>query len=368
MDNNELNPEIEDQARKLCQQISVSHNLDEEIQQELYTHVEDKLLGYLNGEVPVTQDDALILVREHFGDPGTIKSLMHDVHIEEVTLSQARRRAAALIMTMLFALGLGVLMNAMTLGLHYFRFVRMTGAEVAQAESDLRILYGLGEMNAFVSMTIYIVPSVVAILGPWIFLYRWKRDGGTLRERWFYRWNGAKLTVAIIAIFALDAVIPYFTPTWLYFNSQAAAYTFMTTLFLLSAAQCYMWIWWCDSAPRTKRNVLNSALLWLLYKVVVVVVPQANGTIVAHDPGLVDFYHQPPAHLISLYSRPFLDTPFFTQVAWRMPPLTSWPSVIPSITVSVVASLIAYTAYRLYRSRRDRNLRLASAEHFDDLD
>jgi len=94
-----LNPETQEQMRALCKKISVAHDLDAEIQDELYGHMEDKLLAYLNGEEPVTEEDAFILVREHFGDPAVLKGLLQDVHAYEVHVSLARRLAAAAIVT-----------------------------------------------------------------------------------------------------------------------------------------------------------------------------------------------------------------------------------------------------------------------------
>ena len=90
-----LRPKTQDQVRTLCRKISVAHDLDPEIQDELYGHMEDKLLAYLNGEEPVTEDDAFILVREHFGDPAVLKGLLQDVHAHEVHVNLARRLAAA---------------------------------------------------------------------------------------------------------------------------------------------------------------------------------------------------------------------------------------------------------------------------------
>jgi hypothetical protein len=68
------------QARELARQLSVSHDLDPEIQEELYGHIEDKLLAYMNGDEALTEDDALILVREHFGDTKLVTGMLGAVH------------------------------------------------------------------------------------------------------------------------------------------------------------------------------------------------------------------------------------------------------------------------------------------------
>jgi len=75
-----LNQKTAEKIRTLCSRISVANNLDQEIQEELYSHLEEKLLAYLCGKEKITEDDAFILVREHFGDPANLKGLLKEVH------------------------------------------------------------------------------------------------------------------------------------------------------------------------------------------------------------------------------------------------------------------------------------------------
>lgn len=58
--------------RALCRELSARHVLDDEAREELCGHMEEKLLGYLSGQVKVTEEDAIFLVRAHFGDAGEI--------------------------------------------------------------------------------------------------------------------------------------------------------------------------------------------------------------------------------------------------------------------------------------------------------
>ena len=86
-----ISPETTESIRALCRQISVAHDLDDEIQRELFTHMEDKLLGYLSGEEKVTEKDAFILMREHFGDPVVIRELLRETHAIEVRVGFWRK-------------------------------------------------------------------------------------------------------------------------------------------------------------------------------------------------------------------------------------------------------------------------------------
>ncbi len=94
-----LSHEAGTRIRALCRQISVAHNLDEEIQAELRAHMEDKLLGYISGEERVTEADALILVREHFGDPKYLQRMLRETHGQAVTLNPLQKMGVIAVLT-----------------------------------------------------------------------------------------------------------------------------------------------------------------------------------------------------------------------------------------------------------------------------
>ena len=75
-----ISPEMSEKIQRFCRTISVTYNLDEDIQEELYGHIEDKMLGYLCGDEPLTEDDAFVLVRERFGDSASVRELLKSVH------------------------------------------------------------------------------------------------------------------------------------------------------------------------------------------------------------------------------------------------------------------------------------------------
>src|SRR5690348_11709889 len=54
--------------RSLCKELAEKRGLSDEVREELCGHMEDKLVGYLKGEERVSVEDALVLVRAHFGD------------------------------------------------------------------------------------------------------------------------------------------------------------------------------------------------------------------------------------------------------------------------------------------------------------
>jgi hypothetical protein len=62
--------------RSLCHELAARYRLDDDTRDELCGHLEDKLAGYLSGEVKTTEDDALALVRAHFGDAEQVARLL----------------------------------------------------------------------------------------------------------------------------------------------------------------------------------------------------------------------------------------------------------------------------------------------------
>ncbi len=92
-----LLPETLEQIQQIAGHIQVANQLDPEIQAELRGHMEDKVAAYLSGQEQVTEGDALLLARVHFGDPAIIKSLFQGVHHREYSVSLARRLAAAFV-------------------------------------------------------------------------------------------------------------------------------------------------------------------------------------------------------------------------------------------------------------------------------
>ena len=85
--NSNIESDPQQKARELARQITVAHDLDPEIQEELYGHIEDKLLAYKSGEERISDEDAFILVREHLGDAKVLASMFAEVHEEAASLT-----------------------------------------------------------------------------------------------------------------------------------------------------------------------------------------------------------------------------------------------------------------------------------------
>ena len=239
----EIGPDTNEKMRALCKKISVAHDLDAEIQEELYSHIEDKLLAYLNGEETLTEEDAFILVREHFGDPSALKGLLQDVHPFEAQATLARRLAAAMIVT-----------SGVT--------VASTYAAVAAYEIEIWQLHNLN----------YDLVPVLTAAGcavfPWLLLLHWQRRLDTGHRPWFLTWHPAYLVCAI-------AVLSVVSPPVV---SGMRLYSTVETFFPLNiwplilavmvaspVLNCMAWLWWCDRPPRKAGALASVASVWIVW-------------------------------------------------------------------------------------------------------
>jgi hypothetical protein len=88
-----LSSEASAKLRALCGRITEACELGDDIREELFGHLEDKLLAYLSGEEKLSEQDALILVREHFGDAENLRRLLRKVHAPKRCIMYAGRFA-----------------------------------------------------------------------------------------------------------------------------------------------------------------------------------------------------------------------------------------------------------------------------------
>ena len=239
----------------LCRKISVAHDLDPEIQKELYGHMEDKLLAYVSGEEQVTEDDAFMLVREHFGDPAVLKGLLQDVHAYEAHVSLARRLAAA---------------AAATLGA-MFAFVVLFSL-VSAVSGLVAALNGVGPPPAMVSPSGLPTGYAVARGSPlgllvwalrdfgrpilmWLILLRWQRALKAGKRPWFLRWHPGAIAAALIGAFLMMKLLPGVTTVDLLLTWPPRWYYILRLYMAGPVLHCFVWLWWCDRPPRRVRTL-----------------------------------------------------------------------------------------------------------------
>jgi uncharacterized membrane protein YozB (DUF420 family) len=244
-----LSAEAEKRIRALCRKISVAHNLDEEIQAELYSHMEDKLFGYLSGEEKLTEEDAFILVREHFGDPAVIKGMFQEAHSLQSTTSLARRLGA--VATASLGISCVVQLLVMFCGMYL------------SAREEMR--KPVTEIIPVLDMVFMALPFLLL----WSVLLVWKKGIDRGRKMWFYR-VGRNVFLLYMLIFLLFFLLEYS----LFFgrSSHNGNWDLLQHYFIPLLLQCPLWLWWCDRSPRQYRALLAGALAWAGYCILIGVI------------------------------------------------------------------------------------------------
>jgi hypothetical protein len=289
MDNESLNPKIEAQAQKLCREISVAHDLDEEIQEELLGHVEDKLLAYLGGNVPLSVDDAFLLTKNHFGDTALIKSLFHDVHTLEVTLSLGRRLGAAAIVALACSIVAKIGLGCAAILFTYLHVQGMPFQDV-QALTESSSLLNVFDVHIqpIVGFAILIGWAAVTCLVPLSFFRRWKKALAIGKKPWFYTGRSTAIGLAILVLVCVYASVPSvpsnFSP---FYQTKALLASFLFIAWGFTLGQCVSWVWWCDNAPRSMRNSIFAAGGWSMVSALATAMPfyaVSFGGFAAFDP------------------------------------------------------------------------------------
>ncbi len=253
-----LSPETQNGIRALCGEIAVAHELDSELREELCGHIEDKTIGYLSGEEAVSEPDALLLAREHFGDRARLKAMLSEVHRAEHSASFWRRMAAGLVVMLGLFQALILLRDVPVWLGHYLGLDSV-------------------EPGFPTFLTTFLVAAVLPLLMWWI-LARWKAALRRGEEPWFIRWRPAALVVCVagaLASFPLVAIVatlskglvqaqtglPSHGADWpLPYNAALWAVVLGGFVVLMPA----LWMWWCDERPRSPGAMRSAVLVWSL--------------------------------------------------------------------------------------------------------
>jgi hypothetical protein len=243
MDKLHITDAAQQHIRELCNKISIAHELDEDIQRELRGHMEDKLLVYLSGEEHITEEDAFVLVREHFGYAETIKSLFHDVYPRATRESVGRRIAAATLATLFIYFATRCVFQILQVGTFY--------------------LGGFWNLDNDSNYTKYWIVwtslnGIVQILGAILLctlFFRWERKSRTGSAQWFTLRSPRTLCAMIAAAVLVERVVPRISeavvPSGKLLLSNEALIAVMRVEGILgnllpSLAVVVAWLWWCD--------------------------------------------------------------------------------------------------------------------------
>lgn len=331
--------ELSEQTRKRiaehCRRIAVAQSLDEEIQRELAGHMEDKILGYLSGAERLSEEDAFVITRERFGDPALIKGLLGGVHAAPAAASLRRR-----------ALALGLMLNLYTLLASDLNAMILFAFNSHHTSPQLQFaMYG------------YLHPFLMTTLSAafyWALFQRlkgWKGELAQGRRPWALRWPAWVAALALLATFCLRSPVTMLTDIQrlrlasantmiidAHYNLKPWVYLIVLAgLVALMVALAVLWLWWCDSAPRRPRAMLQATLWFVAY---VFVGMQADNLI---TPMSTDVFNQQGLIL-------------FREHHWTYYiPAFTWANHRHDIILLIVATLLALFGLWIYEWAREKD-------------
>jgi hypothetical protein len=253
-------PEVQQRLRALCAQMAVAQRLDDEVQRELYAHMEDKLLAYLNGEETMTEEDALILVREHFGDPIVVKGLLQAAH-PIAAGSRFLRRVTAIVCTAVVCLFLsGLLVKAV---LPY----------VPNITTD-----PVGAL--FMYMALPPLLNLPALYLLWVTLRFWQGQIDRGRPVWFMDYPAPLLAFLAVGVFLIGLAfgaghVLAIPPAMPRFTVNPGNYALVLQL-IYTVCSGLVWLWWCDRPPRLRASLLAACGFWAVFEFLLTVPSQAQ--------------------------------------------------------------------------------------------
>jgi len=254
----QLAPETQQQLRAMCAQMATAQRLEDDIHRELYGHMEDKLLAYLNGEETMTEHDALILVREHFGNPAIIKGLLHCVHPVAAGNHFLRRVVAVICAETIFMFLTGIFITAL------FLYVPVMAPDAVGA--------------LFLYAALPALCRLPAAYLTWVTLrfWQWRLDSG--QSAWFLEYPAWVMACIGVGITAAGLVLPIghasdptvVPPVDLQWHPEA--YTLLLSI-LFAFCMSLIWIWWCDRPPRLKASILAACGFWAAFELMATLPP-----------------------------------------------------------------------------------------------
>lgn len=308
-----LSPETAEKIRALCRKISVAHNIDEEIQQELYSHMEDKFLGYLRGEEKLTEEDAFILVREHFGKPEHIRAMLEEVHVTEISISFIRKIGVVWAATLVTGIFMAIYNLTLTLLLH----IPSHGESLTRPAEPSSVLF----------LSLYVFGAL--LLGSILVFWRKRMKQG--KALWFQKARPLSFITLLLALFLIDTAISFVNVNdWLRLHQQSLSaiqvqsiktggkpmdiaykelkavpapeilmdlrkfllpyqefWAWSALVFLIFS--CGIWLWWCDVSSRRFLFLLFTVAAWVFSNSVLLLQPihmlafdESTGQLISH--------------------------------------------------------------------------------------
>jgi len=313
-----LSPSVQAQIRELAEEIAGAEALSEELRQELAGHIEDKLLGYMRGEETVSEADAFLLAREHFGDR---QDLRESLGVERPSAYTQRyvvffgglvllvNFVAVLFMTyyllwpwLAYLVAVVLLSPLVWMGLRLLedlrtaepgRPLRMSYLLLRRVLSLVLLLhllsvaqgvaagfwFWLGVEEVFLSTFLVAVLLFLSLLLVWRLLVRWKAAEQRSSSAWFLRWEPRHFLWACLGILVMDVLLHHYN-AWIFgyphevpeVGTAGLGYPALFALLFLALLTFALYpvlcgalcVWWCGVADADGRRVAQVVLVFSL--------------------------------------------------------------------------------------------------------
>jgi hypothetical protein len=286
---NPLSEKTAAEIESLSRKISVAQELDGEIQAELRGHIEDKVRGYASGKIKVSEADAMLLAKAHFGNAAVIKGMFQGVHTKAHAVSLVRRLVAVFVMTVWVWT---IMTNVDTLWDGWFAF------------------YGAKEVKSNhipISRLPDVAVKFVLILASITILWRVLAYGRARANRghrlWFENWSPMTLGLILAGsvLYSMDlshlcieqfrVFIENIDPQAIF--QPSLIWTILVrwifpSLFFIAIG--LLWIWSCDHTPRRWQTIVAGGIAWLIaYQVLLTARFSAGNVVFIDDPTIRHF-------------------------------------------------------------------------------
>lgn len=268
-----LSPQITGEINSFLRQISVAHGFDEEIREELHCHIEDKLIGYVKGNIKITEEEAWILVKEHFGNPAVLKNLYLEVEAKAMYMSFFRRIGAAFVVCMWLMFIAPPLLNAL------FTIISNTFLLNNPLNYFTTIIYCAGLS----------VPVVLPVILMFYIFFYWRKKMNNNEATWFETIKGKNFIKLIIVSFIVTItvkmlfenenfrLIPWHKVTFAdsvienFFNFYGVKYIYIYLYGIIPPlVSCLAWLWWCDNPPKRFLMVFYGFITWMAAQILII--------------------------------------------------------------------------------------------------
>jgi hypothetical protein len=246
-----LPPNTSKKLRSLCRKIAETHHLDEHARDELFLLMEKKLNEYISGKEILTEEEAFILVQEHFGKPQQIRSLLEEVYLLENQIGYFRKLGAIFLATFLTTGLIKIFLDYFlwSFSPKFWHSIKLLN--YLRIESVLAF-----DFEFLLSFTLF-----------GYLLYRWQNGMRNGVKQWFETINSwIYFFVTFILAFIPLLILAYLLPR----AYQYPVYHFPGTgvhfeLFLPYIFICFGWIWWFDEPVKRVRNIILGFFSWFYF-------------------------------------------------------------------------------------------------------